>query len=62
MHQIDSTDFEEDTLFCEWVYYVDWEKKTVTVKACENEAEKDFNELTEEWMRSINRKWMESED
>ena len=40
--------------------YVDWEKKTITVKGCGKQAEKDFCELTEEWMRSIDKEWMES--
>ena len=44
---VDAADFEADTLFCEWTYFVDWEAKTVRV--CKNNEGKEttvgFEEL-----------------
>ena len=53
-HLVDGADFEEDTLFCEWTYFVDWEARTVRV--CSNYdgngkvATVGFAELSVEWM------------
>jgi hypothetical protein len=49
-HLVDHTDFEEDELFCEWVYWIDWEQKTIKVSGGCDPAETTFAELTEEWM------------
>lgn len=57
-HLIDSTDFENDTLFCEWTYFVDWEKKEVQVRANLREVEGicSFEELSKEWMEDLQKR------
>ena len=55
-HLVDSTEFENDTLFCEGIYYVDWEKKELKVISPINggtEAMTDLANLSVEWMRSL---------
>lgn len=53
-HMIDNTEFEEDRLFCEWVYYVDWEGRSVSVHGHGDDwSEKSFKELDEDWMLSL---------
>ena len=49
-HLTDETDFEEDELFCEWAYWMDWEKRTLTVSGGCGPATMSFADLTEEWM------------
>ena len=49
-HLTDNSDFEEDTLFCEWVYWIDWEQKTFQVSDGCHPVEISFAELTEEWV------------
>lgn len=61
-HMIDSTRFEEDKLFCEWVYWIDWDCKTLTVSNGCEPAEKSFAELTEDWMESLEYSSEESEE
>lgn len=64
-HLIDSTDFENDTLFCEWTYFVDWEKQEVQVRGNLREVEGvcSFAELREDWMQELqNRGNEEAED
>ena len=53
VHLLDSTNFEESVIWCEWVYYVDWENKTVNVQGDGQEATMEFAELTEEDMETI---------
>ena len=54
-HQIDSTDFERDILFCAWTYFVDWEKKEVLVHSGSREIDEacSFAGLSEEWMNEL---------
>ena len=53
-HLLDDTSFEDDTLFCEWFYYVDWEAKELTVGGGERESVNvGFADLTEEWMLNL---------
>jgi hypothetical protein len=49
-HLTDNTDFEEDTLFCEWVYWINWEQQTIKVSGGCDPVETTFAELTKEWM------------
>ena len=51
-HLSDDTAFERDTLFCEWVYWIDWEETTLTVSGRCNPVSTSFSDLTEEWMLS----------
>lgn len=57
-HLIDNTDFEEDKLFCEWVYYIDWENKTVTISGgqAKEVTEIAFAELSADKMLSLERR------
>ena len=52
-HLTDNVDFEEDELFCEWAYFIDREQKVLTVKGRTGVAEKSFDQLSEEWMLSL---------
>jgi len=54
-HLTDNTSFEEDELFCEWAYFIDWEQKIFTVKGRIGIAEKSFDQLSEEWMLFLRR-------
>ena len=52
-HQVDSTEFEKDILFCEWTYFVDWTNKKVHVSGGTEDRVKTFGELSEDWMGSL---------
>lgn len=57
-HQVDYTDFEQDTLMCEWTYFVDWEKKKLYVGGGDaggraEDRAKGFEELSVGWMESL---------
>src|ERR1700753_1596714 len=55
-HLVDGTRFERDAVFCEWVYYIDWEKKEIQVISPINggqEAKTAFANLTVSWMTSL---------
>ena len=52
-HQVDRTEFENDTAFCEWAYFVDWEERELIVSHGGLEEVKDFAGLTEDWMLHI---------
>ncbi|KAL9058332.1 MAG: hypothetical protein Q9162_001787 [Coniocarpon cinnabarinum] len=48
---------DEDTLFCEWAYWVDWNKREFTV----NEHTCDFKEVSLKWMQKTFRRDEEEE-
>lgn len=50
-HLVDGTEFEEDGLFCEWSYFVDWEAREVHVKSGDGHQKRvGFAELSPQWM------------
>ena len=49
-HQVDSTNFEQDGLFCEWTYYIDWEARELSVRWSGHEQQTTFENLSEQWM------------
>lgn len=52
-HLVDSTEFEEDDLSCEWSYFVDWEGRLVHVKGGGREGSVGFKEVSVEWMERV---------
>ena len=53
-HPTDDTAFESNALFCEWVYYVDWNERKMVVSGMDVEKrEKAFADLSEEWMLAL---------
>lgn len=52
---LDQTDFENDTIFCEYSYWIDWEERTVTVKRMRGSSNVvSFAELSPERMEQLN--------
>lgn len=54
-HMIDNTDFEDDTLFCEWVYWLDFNNRTIAVSASGVLLEEGahFDDISLEWMETM---------
>lgn len=61
-HQVDSTDFESDGLFCEWVYFIDWEKRELQVRNEYVDEVCSFAELDEGWMDRVESRWREEQE
>ncbi|RSH91119.1 hypothetical protein EHS25_010295 [Saitozyma podzolica] len=61
-HLVDGSGFEDDTLFCEWAYFIDFENKTLTVETGDKfsqDSEKAvvaFNHLHPGWMGAYQRR------
>lgn len=53
VHQIDNTKFEEDKVFCEWLYYLDWDQEELQVGGRFVDGVVKFRELNEDWMTKL---------
>ena len=62
-HLVDYTEFEQDGLFCEWSYFVDWEERVVHIKSGGGrEGKVGFGEISEEWMTEFEEESLEEDD
>lgn len=59
-HLVDSTDFEQDTLFCEWSYFIDWEAREVQIVGGGREGTVGFAGLSPQWMNGFEQKCCEN--
>ena len=63
-HLVDAADFESDALFCEWTYFIDWEKKGVKVHGGRGKGDRvcSFANLSKEWMESCEKSDSDGDD